>query len=68
MVLMLNNMEDIFLQIDEEMVKEVFDSFDKNNIQLEHNISVQDVLDSYLVVGAVDKKEEKWNMAIGKFF
>ena len=50
---------------DEEMVKEVFDSFDKNNIQLEHNISVQDVLDSYLVVGAVDKKKKNgtWQLA-----
>ena len=47
------------------MVKEVFDSFDKNNIQLEHNISVQDVLDSYLVVGAVDKKKKNgtWQLA-----
>lgn len=54
-----------FSSIDEEMVKEVFDSFDKNNIQLEHNISVQDVLDSYLVVGAVDKKKKNgtWQLA-----
>lgn len=54
-----------FSSIDEEMVKEVFDSFEKNNIQLEHNISVQDVLDSYLVVGAVDKKKKNgtWQLA-----
>lgn len=54
-----------FSSIDEEMVKEVFDSFEKNNIQLEHNISVQDVLDSYMVVGAVDKKKKNgtWQLA-----
>lgn len=54
-----------FASITEDLVKEVFNDFAENNIQLEHDISVQDVLDSYMVVGAVDKKQKNgtWQLA-----
>lgn len=56
-----------FASITEDLVKEVFEYFAENNIQLEHDISVQDVLDSYIIVGAVDKKQKKNSWQLSDF-
>lgn len=56
-----------FAAIDEELVKAVFNEFDERDIQLERNITVQDVLDSYMVVGAVDKKQKDENWQLAEF-
>ena len=54
-----------FASIDRELIQAVFKEFEEKKVQLEHEITEQDVLDSYLIVGAVDKKKKDnhWQLA-----
>lgn len=56
-----------FCSITESVVESVFDELEEKNIVPAHDISVQDVLDSVMIVGAVDKKTKDGNYQLSKF-
>lgn len=54
-----------FAAISESTIQAVFEEYEEYNIELSREISVQEVLDSFMVVGAVDKNQKKnsWQLA-----
>ncbi len=56
-----------FSSINESVIQAVFTEFEEDNIVLEHNISTQDIMDSFMVVGAVDKTQKNGQYQLTDF-
>lgn len=56
-----------FSAIDEALVQELFDEYKEKGVKTEHQISVQDVMDSFMVVAAVDEKQKKGEYQLSSF-
>lgn len=56
-----------FSAIDEVVVQELFDEYEDNGVKTDHHITVQDVMDSFMVVAAVDEKQKKGEYQLSSF-
>lgn len=56
-----------FSAIDEAVVQELFDEYKEKGVKTEHQITVQDVMDSFMVVAAVDEKQKKGEYQLSSF-
>lgn len=56
-----------FSGIDEDLVQELFDEYKQKGVTTEHQITVQDVMDSFMVVAAVDEKQKKGEYQLSSF-
>ena len=56
-----------FASIDENMIEHVLDLYYGERSGTERTVTVQDILDSYIVVGAVDKKKKNGNWQLAWF-
>lgn len=54
-----------FSSITEKMIKEFMQKYVEKNGKLKRDISVEEIMDSYMIVGAVDNKQKKgeWQLA-----
>ncbi len=56
-----------FASINTDLIESVFAEFSANGIQLENAITTENVLNSYMIVGAVDKKQKNGDWQLSKF-
>jgi len=55
-----------FAAIDESIIQSILDEFEEIK-KLEKNITMQDIIDSYMVIGAVDKKQRNGQYQLATF-
>ena len=56
-----------FSGIDTGLVQALFDEYKQRGVKTEHEITVQDVMDSFIVVAAVDEKKKKGEYQLSSF-
>lgn len=56
-----------FASINRDMIQQVFDKLTRDEIVFEKNITADDIMNSFIVVGAVDKKQIKGKYQLAEF-
>ena len=56
-----------FSGIDASVVQDLFNEYKQKGVKLDHQITIQDVMDSFMVVAAVDQKQKKGEYQLSTF-
>lgn len=56
-----------FASIDADIIQSVAKEFKKKDVVLDHNITAEDIQNSYMIVGAMDVKQKKGNWQLSEF-